>query len=129
MQLIMVISVNRKKPMENITLAVAYYKLKEKALIQRYYIDYTRPELAEKIKEDTGAAGKARLEDFDEETEAAEQDFQSTVAAMQQVFDKLYPALEKLSASVKAPFLVDCEGIKAEFYIDDAKNIHYKKLD
>lgn len=125
----MVVLVNIKKPMENITLALEYYKLKEKALIQRYYIDYTRAELAEKIKEDTSATGKAQLEAFDEETEAAEQDFQATVVAMQQVFDKLYPALEKLHASVKTPFLVDTEGIRAEFYIDDAKNIHYKKLD
>ncbi len=114
--------------MENIILALQYFKLKEKALLQRYYIDYTRKELAEKIKEDTSAAGKAQLEAFDEETEAAENDFQLTVVEMQQVFDKLYPALEELNANAENPFLVDSEGIRAEFYIDGAKNICYNKL-
>ncbi|WP_316831715.1 hypothetical protein [Pedobacter aquatilis] len=114
--------------MENILLSVQYYQLKEKALLQRHYIDYTRAEHEKVLKEDESPTGKAHLEAYKKETVNAEEDFKETLSLLQPVFEKLYTHLEKLNASRENPYQVLTKDLSLQFYIDSNKNIHYLKM-
>ncbi|SDD70030.1 hypothetical protein [Pedobacter soli] len=113
--------------MENTTLALEYFKLKEKALLQREYIDYTMLEHEKQLKEETTAEGKAQLEAYQKEKELAEEQFNETISRMQPLVKDLYSILDKVKADRDNPFLFEGDQLQLEFYIDGHKNIHYRK--
>ncbi|RNL52141.1 hypothetical protein [Pedobacter jejuensis] len=113
--------------MEKELLAIQYFQLKEKALVQREYIDYTMADHLKLLKEDKTETGKEHLEQYKKEIDAAEDEFLQTILNVKPIFEKLFLYLQSDAATKKSPYTFNFMDMQIEMYIDDNKNIHYKK--
>ncbi|RYG18364.1 MAG: hypothetical protein EOO07_09115 [Chitinophagaceae bacterium] len=113
--------------MEIQILAIKYFELKEKALIERSHIDYDMKAQLKALEKDKTSAGKANLEHYNKEINAMEEVFNNTISEIQPVFEELYPYLEQTGATKANPHIIKSTDYTLEMYLDNNKNIHYLK--
>lgn len=115
--------------MEDQFYAIQYFQLKEQALIQRHHIDYEMAENLDKLKEDQSSTGKASKEDYQQKIEETEDTFNQTISSIQPIFEKLFQQLKNFGATREQPYSAKLNDFLIHFYIDENKNIHYKKTE
>ncbi|MFC4210904.1 hypothetical protein ACFOWA_06915 [Pedobacter lithocola] len=114
--------------MEKQQLAIQYFQQKEKALVQREYIDYTMADHLKLLKEDKTHTGKEHLAQYEKEIELAEDEFKDTLLEVKPVFEQLFLYLQNDAAIKTSPYIFNFSEMQIEMYIDDNSNIHYRKI-
>ncbi|WP_231460021.1 MULTISPECIES: hypothetical protein [unclassified Pedobacter] len=114
--------------MEKLLLAIDYFRLKERALLQRHHIDYTMAEHLKDLKEDKSTGFVEHIERYKNEIKAAETEFEELVQSLQPLYTPLYEHLNSRGASKSSPCVIGTTSISLEMYIDEQKNIHYNKI-